>query len=103
MQDIQNKVADGRVEKRITDKEQPPRLVTCTPGLNAPELKKVSDYKSGERQHVSNPVTKRAVRLQFVSDIKTFGSSTSEYHTQNDSRGNPQKKVPMYRIRGVER
>ena len=57
-------------------------------------------YKSGERQHVGNPVAKHTVRLQFVSDIKTFGSSTSEYDTQNNSSGNPQKKVPVVSYSG---
>ncbi len=98
MQHIQNKIADHRIEKRITGEEEPPRLVTHTRGVNANELKQMRDYKSGERQHVGNPVTKRAVRLKFVSDIKTFGSSTSEYDTQNNSCGNPQKKVPVVSI-----
>ncbi len=95
MQHIQNKIADHRIEKRITGEEEPPRLVTHTRGVNANELKQMRDYKSGKRNHVGNPVTKRAVRIQFVSDIKTFGSSTSEYDTQNNSCGNPQKKVPV--------
>jgi hypothetical protein len=60
--------------------------------MSANELKKMRNYKSGKRQHVGSPVTKRAVRLHFVSDIKTFDKCASEYDAQNDSHGNPAKK-----------
>ena len=60
-----------------------------------PTKNKMRGYKSGERQHVSNPVAKHAVRLQFVSDIKTFDSSASEHDTQNKSCGNSQEKVQV--------
>jgi len=60
--------------------------------MSANELKKMRNYKSGKRQHVGSPVTKRAVRLHFVSDIKPFDKCASEYDAQNDSHGNPAKK-----------
>lgn len=77
MQEIQNKIADHRIEKRITDEEEPPRVVTYTHGVNTNQLEKMREYKSGNRQHVGNQVTKRTVRLQSVSDIKAFDKNTS--------------------------
>jgi hypothetical protein len=93
MQDVKYKVEDNSIKKRVTQEKSPPRVVTYTHGMNANEFKKMRDYKSGKRERVGKPVTKRAVRLHFVSDIKTFDKCTSEYDTQNDSYGNPQNKV----------
>ena len=93
MEDVKYGVEDNSIEKRVTQEKSPPRVVTYTHGMSANELKKMRNYKSGKRQHVSKSVTKRAVRLHFVSDIKTFDKCASEYDTQNDSYGNPQEKV----------
>ena len=93
MEDVKYGVGDNSIEKRVTQEKSPPRVVTYTHGMSANELKKMRNYKSGKRQHVGKPVTKRAVRLHFVSDIKTLDKCTSKYDTQNDSYGNPQKKA----------
>jgi hypothetical protein len=93
MQDVKYEVEENSIKKRVTQEKSPPRVVTYTHGMSANELKQMRNYKPGERQHVGSPVTKRAVRLHFVSDIKTFDECTSEYDTQNDSYGNPQKKA----------
>jgi len=95
MQDIQYEVAKDSIKKRVTEEKSPPQVVTYTHAVNARESKKMRHDESGKRQHVGNPVTKRAVRLQPVSDIKSLGSSTSKYDTQNDSCGNAQNKVPV--------
>ena len=93
MQDIKYEVEENSIKKRVTQEKSPPRVVTYTHGMSANELKKMRNYKSGIRQHVSKSVTKRAVRLDFVSDIKTLDKCTSKDDTQNDSYGNPQKKA----------
>jgi hypothetical protein len=95
MQDVQYEVAENSIKKRVTQEKSPPRLVTYTPGMNAHELKKVRNHKSGKRQHVVNPVKNRAGRLQFVNEIENFSGSTSEDNTQNDSCGNPQNEVAV--------
>jgi hypothetical protein len=81
MQDVKYEVEDNSVKKRVTQEKSPPRVVTYTHGMSANEFKKMRHYESGKRQHVGNPVTNRAVRLQFVNDIKTFDRSTSEDNT----------------------
>jgi hypothetical protein len=93
IQHIQNKVAKERIKKRVTQEKSPPRVIAYTHGVNANGLKETRHYESRKRQHVGNPVTKRAVRLHSVSDIETFGGSTCKYKTPNDSCGNPQKKA----------
>jgi hypothetical protein len=93
MQDVKCEVEDNSIKKRVTQEKSPGRVVTYTHGMSANELEKMRNYKSGKRQHVGSPVTKRAVRLHFVSDIKTFVKCASEYDAQNDSYGNPQEKV----------
>jgi hypothetical protein len=95
VQDVQNKVAEDRVEKRATEEKNPPQVGTSTPDVPAHEIEKTRNYKSGKCQCVGNPITNRAVRPEFVNEIKTFGSSTSEGNTQNDSCGNPQNRVPV--------
>jgi len=79
MQDVKYEVEENGIKKRVTQEKSPPRVVTYTQNVN--ELKKMRHYESGKRQHVGNPVTNRAVRLQFVNDIKTFDRSTSEDNT----------------------
>ena len=95
MQDIQYEIAEDSIEKRVREEKSPPQLGTSAPNVDAHEIENAHNYKSGKCQYFSNPVTNRAVRHQFVNEIKTFGSSTSEDHTQNDSCGNPQNKVPV--------
>jgi hypothetical protein len=93
MQDVKYEVEENSIKERVTQEKSPPRVVSNTHGMSANELEKMRNYKSGKRQHVGSPVTERAVRLHFVSDIKTFDKCASEYDTQNDSYGNPQEKV----------
>ena len=100
MQHTQNKIADDRIEKTVAQEKSPPRFVIYTRSVNTNALKKMRDYQTGKRQQVGNPVTKRAVRLQSVSDKETFDSSTSEHDAQNNSCGNPQKKVPVVSLPG---
>jgi hypothetical protein len=98
MQDVQNKVAKDSVEKRVTEEKSPPQVGTSTPDAAAHEIEKARNYKSGKCQYVSNPVANRAVRPEFVNEIKTFGRSTSEGNTQDDSCGNPRNKIPVVSI-----
>jgi hypothetical protein len=93
MQDVKYEVEDKSIKKRVTQEKSPRRVVTYTHSMSANELEKMRNYKSGKRQHVGSPVTKRAERLHFVSDIKTFDKCAPEYDAQNDSYGNPQEKV----------
>jgi hypothetical protein len=93
MQHTQNKIADNRIEKTVAQEKSPPRFVIYTRSVNNNALKTMRDYQTGKRQKVGNPVTKRAIRLQPVSNKKTFDKRASKYDTQNDSCGNPQEKV----------
>jgi hypothetical protein len=93
MQDVKYEVEENSIKERVTQEKSPSRVVSNTHGMSANELEQMRNYESGKRQHVSEPVTKRAVRLHFISDIKPFDKCTSEYDTQNDSYGNPQEKV----------
>jgi hypothetical protein len=94
VQDVQNEVTEDSIEKRVAEEKSPPQVGTCAPDVD----EKARNYKSGKCQYVGNPVTNRAVRPQFVNQIKTFGSSTSEDNTQNDSCGNPQNKILVVSI-----
>jgi hypothetical protein len=98
VQDVQNKVAEDSIEKRVTQEKSPPQVGTSAPDVDSGKIEKAHNYESGKCQYVGNPVTNRAVRPQFVNQIKTFGSSTSEDNTQDDSCGNPQNKVPVVSI-----
>ena len=67
MQDVQNKVAEDSIEKRVTEEKSPPQVGTSAPDVDAHEIEKARNYKSGKCQYVGNPVTNRAVRPQFVN------------------------------------
>jgi hypothetical protein len=58
MKNVQNRVEEEGIEKRITEEQGPPPVGTSAPGVNAYEREKVRDYESGERKGVDNPVAK---------------------------------------------
>ncbi|MGA8307106.1 MAG: hypothetical protein WB723_15640 [Candidatus Acidiferrales bacterium] len=95
MQDVENKVADDSIEKRITEEEGPPHLGGSAPGANAYEIEKARNHKSRKGQYIDNPVANRAIRSEVIKQLKTLCGGTAENGTDHDSCGNPQKEFPV--------
>ena len=95
MQDVENKVADDSIEKRIAEEEGPPHLETSAPDVNAYEIEKARNHKSRKGQYIDNPVANRAIRSEVINQIKTLCDSTAENGADHDPCGNPQKEFPI--------